>query len=787
MTVRNLDALLEPRSIALIGQGQADAVARVVAQNLLSGGFEGTVMAADGDLPLPEIVASYPSVEALPQAPDLAVITSPPQHVPPIVAALAARGTRAAAITSSFAGLGAQAGKVRQAILDAARPTCMRILGPNCQGLMMPGRGLCVGLAERQPTAGKLALIAQSGGVLNSVLDWAGSRNIGFSHLIAPGEMADVDVGDLLDYLATDRHARAIVLHVEAIAHARKFMSAARAAARSRLVVVIKAGRYPEATAPARRPDAPIGADAVYRAAFRRAGMLEIATLDEVFDAVESLASGLDVRGDRLAIVSDSGGMGVLAVDHLLADGGRLAELAPETVARLDQVLPARWSRKNPVDLVGDAPGERYGQALDAVLADPGNDGVLVVNCPSALADGVEAAKATVAAARRHRRPLLTSWVGETAAARARKLFAEQQIATYATPGDAVLAFLHLARYRRNQAILREVPPSIPEGFSPRVEDAEGVIDQALADGRGDLGKAETEALLAAYDLPPADLVPEFVVAVVEDPLFGPAISIARGGAVPAFGLPPLNLALAHDLVQSAGIDRAQEPLALALAKISQLICDLDRVVGLELGLTAGGVPARDGRMRISSRRPGVARLAIRPYPKELEQPLALRDGARLLLRPIRPEDAPALRHMVEARTRPEDRRLRFFTAIKVLSPDLCARLTQIDYDREMALVALDPEAAVKDAFCGVVRITAEPDRERAEYAVLVRSDLKRQGLGRRLMEAVIAYARGQGIGEIYGEVLRENTAMLRLTEDLGFRREATPDAPELVNVRLRL
>ena len=795
MTVRNLDALLAPRTVALIGTGgagQADpgqAVGRVVAENLLRGGFAGPIMAVDPGLPVPEAVAVCPNIEALPQPPDLAVVTSPPERVPAIVAALAARGARAVTVTSSFAELGAERPRLEQAMLDAARPTCMRILGPNCHGLMVPGAGLCVGLAERQPRAGSLAFIAQSGGVLNSVLDWAGSRNIGFSHLIAPGEVADVDVGDLLDYLATDPHARAILLHLETITAARKFMSAARAAARGRYVVVIKAGRYPEAGGRPRRPEAPLGADAVYRAAFRRAGMLTIAHLDEVFDAVQSLASGLDVRGDRLAIVSDSGGMAVLAVDELRTEGGRLAELAPATMASLERVLPPRWSRKNPVDLVGDAPGERYGQALDAVLADPGNDGVLVINCPSALADGIEAAQATVAAARRHRRPLLTSWVGETAAAGARKLFAEQKIATYATPGEAVLAFLHLARYRRNQAMLREVPPSIPQDFTPEPEAAQEVIDRALADGRDSLSAAETAALLAAYDLATsaAPSPAETTVGVGEDPLFGPVIALARRGAASALGLPPLNLALAHDLLQSAALERDQAGLALILVKISQLVCDLDRVVGLDLRLDAGGQVLPGARVRISSRRPGVTRLAIRPYPKELERPLVLRDGRPLLLRPIRPEDAPAFRHMVEQRTEPNDRRLRFFTAINTLSPELCARLTQIDYDREMALVAIDPGAPVEDAFCGVVRITAEPDRERAEFAVLVRSDLKGRGLGRSLMEAMIAFALQVGIGEIYGDVLRENAAMLRLAERLGFERAAVRDAPEVITVRLRL
>jgi len=352
---------------------------------------------------------------------------------------------------------------------------------------------------------------------------------------------------------------------------------------------------------------------------------------------------------------------------------------------------------------------------------------------------------------------------------------------------------VHLACYRRNQAILLEAPPSIPESFSPEPEVAERVIDAALAEGREELTAPEVAALLAAYDLGIVATAPgaqQATVRVTEDPLFGPVIRLdLEGRGEQAVGLPPLNLALAYELLREAAPASPKDELALTLVKVSQMVCDLDRVVGLELdlALAVDTVFVRSARARISSRRTGVARLAIRPYPKELEQPLVLRDGKELLLRAIRPEDALAFRHMVEDRTGQEDRRLRSFSAIKTLTPQLCARLTQIDYDREMALVAIDPGAGLRDAFCGVVRIAADPDHERAEYAVLVRSDLKGQGLGRQLMQAMIGYARAQGLSEIFGEVLRENTPMLQLAEALGFERDAVPDAPELVMLRLRL
>ncbi|MEM7021517.1 MAG: GNAT family N-acetyltransferase [Pseudomonadota bacterium] len=780
MSTHNLDALLAPKAIALVGAKPDDPFSRALVTNLASAGFLGPIMSVGPGSASFGGVTSCRSIEDLPHVPDLGVILGPLEQAPSTLKALASRGARAAVLASSAtdrAGFGA----LSQALLDTAKPTRMRVLGPGCKGLMVPGMGLCVGLAERLPIGGSLALITQSAGVLNSVLDWAVSRKIGFSHLIAAGEAADVDAADLLDSLSTDRHVRSIVLHLETIDNARKFMSAARAAARARIVVVIKGGRADEAQREPLARDAPRGSDAVYRAAFRRAGMLEIGTLDEVFDTVESLASGLAVHGDRLAIVSDSGGLGMLAVDRLLAVGGRLADLASETVGKLDRVLPTGWSRRNPVDLVGESPGERYGQALDAVLADPDNDAVLAINCPNALMDGVVAAEATISAARAHKRPLLTSWVGETSAADARRLFAEHRIATYATPSDAVRAFVNLARYQHNQAMLREVPPSISEAFAPRIDAAQSILDNALEAGRSALDASEVEGLLAAYDLRFDDSPAEIVMEMAEDSVFGPVISVARF-TDRSLGFPPLNLALAEELI---GEDDRE--LQLSLVKVSQLVCDLDRVVGLRISAGLTGIVAGGAQIRISGRRPGAVRMAIRPYPKELESALALRDGTKLLLRPIRPEDAPALRHMIEDKTEPEDRRLRFFSAISTLSAALCARMTQIDYDREMALVAIDTGVERNEAFCGVVRIAVQSDLERAEYAILVRSDLKGKGLGRCLMQSIIDYARRQGIREVFGEVLRENLPMLRLAERLGFRREAAPEEPEVAIVRLSL
>ncbi|HEY9347450.1 MAG TPA: GNAT family N-acetyltransferase, partial [Inquilinus sp.] len=286
---------------------------------------------------------------------------------------------------------------LRQAILDAARPHLLRVLGPNCLGLMAPHHGVNASFAHIAPLPGELAFVSQSGAIATAVLDWATHRGIGFSHMVSLGDMTDVDFDDMLDWLAADARTRAILLYVEAITHARKFMSAARIAARTKPVVVIKGGRTEAAArAAASHTGALAGSDAVYDAAFRRAGMLRVYDLAELFDAVETLASRLHVDGDRLAIVTNGGGTGVLATEALGDAGGTMATLSAETMARLDAALPLTWSRGNPVDIIGDATGERYARALDAVLADPGKDAAPVMNCPTAVADPIDAAQAVV-------------------------------------------------------------------------------------------------------------------------------------------------------------------------------------------------------------------------------------------------------------------------------------------------------------------------------------------------------------------------------------------------------
>ncbi|MGZ9106855.1 MAG: acetate--CoA ligase family protein, partial [Rhodoplanes sp.] len=506
MSVRNLDSLFKPRSVALIGASKEPrSIGAVVAHNLFNSGFDGPIMPVNPRHRAIEGVLTYPDAQALPEVPDLAVIATPPPTVPKLVAELGERGTRAVVVITAGFGEGSDsAGKdLRQQLLDAARPHMLRIVGPNCLGVMVPKVGLNASFAHASPLRGHLAFVAQSGAIVTSVLDWANTRGIGFSHFVSLGDMIDVDFGDMLDYLAADPEIRGILLYIEAISHARKFMSAARAAARVKPVIVVKAGRTAAgARAASSHTGALAGTDAIYDAAIRRAGMLRVLDLGGLFGAVETLGMGRTPRGDRLAILTNGGGLGVMAADSLIDFGGRLAELSDETKEALDAFLPPTWSHGNPVDIIGDASGERYARSLDVLLKDKGTDAVLVLNCPIAIASGMDAAQAVVGAVGKSRTCILTSWLGEEAAREARQLFGENQIPTYFTPERAVRAFLDMVNYRRNQEALMETPPSISEDFEPDTAAARKIIERALEHQDKWLTEADSKAVLSAYGIP---------------------------------------------------------------------------------------------------------------------------------------------------------------------------------------------------------------------------------------------------------------------------------------------
>src|SRR5271169_2507000 len=511
MSVRNLDKPFGPRSVVLIGATpRAGSVGAVILRNLRRAGFAGELMLVNPHHPTIDGLPVHSSIASLPQAPDLAVIVTPAETVPGLISELGERGTRAAVIiTAGFGELGERGRSLQQATLDAAQPHLMRVVGPNCVGIMVPRLGLDATFSHLPAAPGDIAFLSQSGAMITAMLDWAVPRGIGFSHIVSLGDMADVDFGDMLDYLAADLHTRAILLYVEGITHGRKFMSAARAAARIKPVLVLKAGRSNAgARAATSHTGVLAGADAVCEAAFRRAGMLRVETMAELFNAAETLALTREQIGDRLAILTNGGGAGVLATDALMAAGGRLAELSKATIAELNLGLPATWSRGNPVDIIGDAPGTRYADALAVLIRDRDVDAILVLNCPTALAQPEEAVRAIIDAVAvagptaLRGRNVITAWLGEHSARPARRLFAEARIATYDTPDSAVSGFMHRVRHRRNHELLMETPPARPDAFEPDLRAARSAIASALAAGHVWLDPEETRALLVAYGVP---------------------------------------------------------------------------------------------------------------------------------------------------------------------------------------------------------------------------------------------------------------------------------------------
>ncbi|MGB8273983.1 MAG: bifunctional acetate--CoA ligase family protein/GNAT family N-acetyltransferase [Alphaproteobacteria bacterium] len=900
MTIRNLDYLLKPKSVALIGASKTPGtVGAVVARNLFSAGFDGPVMPVNPKHRAIEGVLTYPDPASLPVPADLAVIATPPDTVPGLVRELAERGTRAVVVITAGFGEGAdQHGRdLRRELLQAAKPCCLRLLGPNCLGLMVPGMRLNASFAHIHPRAGDIAFVAQSGAITAAVLDWAQARGVGFSHMITVGDMADVDFGDLLDYLALDPGTRAILLYIEAVTNARKFMSAARAAARSKPVVVVKAGRQAAGKkAAASHTGALAGSDAAYEAAFSRAGLLRVQTLDELFDAVETLALARRAPGDRLAVLTNGGGFGVLAADSVADCGGRLAELSASTMDKLDAVLPRTWSRGNPVDIIGDANGERYKNALLPLLEDPGIDAILVLNCPTAIASSTEAAQAVVDSLGKRTKTVLTSWIGGEAIEEGRRLFAAHRIPSYTTPGQAVHALMHMVNFRHNQELLMETPPSIPKSFTVDKAAAGAIVARACETGHEWLSEPESKSLLAAYGIPtvPTSIVDsskaaamraaeiaapvavkilspdithksdvggvvldlatpgavkeaaeamlarikalkpeariegfsvqpmvhrpgayELIVGVADDEQFGPLVMFGQGGTAVevvgdrALGLPPLNMKLARDLMERTRIFKQLEgyrsrppadldAIALTMVKVSQLVIDTPEITEIDINpLLADeyGVMALDARIKVrrltdTEKAAAQARFAIRPYPSEIETTVTLRDGAKLVLRPVRPEDEPAF-HAAFAKLTSQDIRMRFFAQMKTLPHDLAARLTQIDYDREMAFVAFSgPAGAGKEEegeVVGVVRVMSDPDNRRGEYAVIVRSDFQNRGLGHALMHHVISFAKQRGLAEIFGYVLEENAAMLKMCRELGFTVADMPADTGVAEVTLKL
>jgi len=867
-----LRPLVAPASVAMVGATEREgAVGRIALANLLACGFKGAVYAVNPrrDRVLGQPVA--PSLARIGGAVELAVIATPPAAVVDVLNEAPAVGLKAAVVMTAppMDRADAWARDVRA----AAQRHGVHLIGAGAFGVIRTDIGLNATFCAPAARPGRLALVAQSGAVATALLDFAAAQRLGFSTVISLGTGLGVGFGPILDCLVLDPLTDGILLFVEDAGEARAFMSALRSAARTKPVIVLKAGRSIE---PARHPSH----DAVFDAALRRAGTVRVHDYTELFGAARILGAGRIPAGDRLAIVSNGRGPALLAADTVVERGVELARLSPQTLAHLDGVLPQDTARHNPVDLRGDAPAALMADAVTRLLADPQVDAVVALHVARPAMPALDAARSVAQVARSATKPVLGAWLGALDRHDVQDALDGGGVVNFYTPENAVAAFSFLASYRRNQALLLEAPALQPEPEPLDLDAAERLRARLAETGRSLLAREEIDALLGAFGIAttPARVVhtrdeleeaarelrfpitltsphgeetwsrsvrtraalddawdeiaghdatgtdhprvrvekparghaTDVVIGVATDPSFGPVILLGPAGRVDggrvALMLPPLNAHLAHDLIREArtriGLAGTAAPLrALVDEALVRLLVRVSTLVGATPWLTElalGRITLHDGRAEIGEARaridaarrpqPGYRHMAIHPYPAELIEEAELRDGSRVTLRPIRPEDAELEREFVEALS-PQARYFRFFYQLNELSPTMLARFTQVDYDREMALVAVADVGHPHGhpSFVAVARYIADPDGHGAEFAIVVADGWQKRGLGHLLMTRLIASARRRGFARMSGVVLRENVGMLALARAEGFEARDDADAPEQVIVTLDL
>ncbi|MGB3254366.1 bifunctional acetate--CoA ligase family protein/GNAT family N-acetyltransferase [Buttiauxella gaviniae] len=863
MSQRGLEALLRPKSIAVVGaSAKTDRAGYLMMRNLLAGGFNGPVMPVTPSHKAVCGVLAWPDIASLPFPPDLAVICTNSKRNLELLQALGEKGCKACIILSAPP-------EQLPELLACATQWQMRLLGPNSLGLLAPWQGLNASFSPVPIQKGKLAFISQSAAVSNTILDWAQQREMGFSWFIALGDSLDIDVDELLDYLARDTKTSAILLYLEHLSDARRFVSAARSASRNKPILVIKSGRSAKAQELLKTH---IGLDAAWDAAIQRAGLLRVQDTHELFSAVETLSHMRPLRGERLMIISNGAAPAALALDELWLRNGKLATLNDEILDKLRSALPVSVESGNPLDLRDDATPERYLHAVETLLDSQDYDALMIIHAPSAAAPGTVSATELIDLIHKHPRgkyiTLITNWCGEFSSQEARRLFSDAGIPTYRTPEGAITAFMHMVEYRRNQKQLRETP-ALPANLQANASEAHALLQQALTEGATSLDTHEVRPILQAYglntlptwiagdsaeavhiaeqigypvalklrspDIPhksevqgvmlylrtatevqqAADAIidrvkmtwpqarihgllvqsmanragaQELRIVVEHDPVFGPLIMLGEGGVEwrpdqqAVVALPPLNMNLARYLVIQAiksGKIRGRSALrpldvpgiSQVLVQVSNLIVDCPEIQRLDIHpLLASGneftlldVTLQLGKFDGDAE----TRLAIRPYPYQLEENVTLKNGEQCLFRPILPEDEPLLQQFISLVTK-EDLYYRYFSEINEFTHEDLANMTQIDYDREMAFVAVRQKNGESEII-GVTRAISDPDNIDAEFAVLVRSDLKGLGLGRRLLEKLIAYTSDHGLQRLNGITMPNNRGMVTLARKLGF------------------
>ena len=869
-----LTSLFEPKSVAVIGASEREnSVGSIIFKNILDAGYKGRLYAINPKHETIHGVQAHASIEEIGARVELAVICTRPQTVPAIVEQCGRSGIKnVIVITAGFAEAGHSGAALERKMLEIARSYNVRVLGPNCLGLIRPTLGLNATFAKVTANAGNLALVSQSGAMCSAVLDWAKANGVGFSTVISLGGTADVDFGEILDYLIYDSRTHYILLYVEGIRNARRFMSALRSAARIKPIILLKAGRHAAGSLAVQTHSGMIaGSDSVFDAAVRRAGVVRVKNVGQLFYASKALASKFRPQGKRLAIITNGGGPGAMAADRAGDLDIPLAQLNMDTVQKLNACLPPTWSHANPIDIVGDATPERYRDAILAVASDPDVDGILVMLTPQAMTQPMEVAKAVIEAHEQTGTALLTCWMGEEQVSAARKSLEDAGIPAFRMPETAVELYYHISTYYRNQKLLLQTPIPTSRHERPEAEGAKMLIEAVLSERRKILSEMESKAILRAFRVPVAqtmvartptealllaeqigfpiamkvdspDLVHksdaggvrlnipnapavrnayhdiietvhkkhpnaringvsiepylarpngrELMLGVVRDPIFGPIITFGAGGTEVeifsdrAVALPPLNNFLAQDLIKSTRASKllgefrnmppaSIEALEEVLLNLSEMVCELPWIREIDINpliVDENGAVAVDARIIVDNIAPTADRydhMAIHPYPSHLITKLSMPEG-EITVRPIKPEDAELEIEFVR-KLSPETKYLRFMNTMRELPPAMVARLTQIDYDREMAFVAIIPDENGNEVEIGVCRYAVNPDGETCEFAIVVAEDWQHRGLARRLMGVLIETARNRGLQAMTGIFLSNNDRMLKFVSSLGF------------------
>jgi acetyltransferase len=876
-----LDAIFFPKSVAVIGATDREgSVGRTIVWNLISSPFGGTVYPVNPTKNAILGIRAYPTIFDIPEQVDLAVIVTPARTVPQLVKDCVKAGVRGfIVISAGFKETGPEGVKLEQEILATIRKHNVRLVGPNCLGVMSPISGLNATFAAGQADRGNVAFISQSGALCTAVLDWSYREKVGFSAFVSIGSMLDVGWGDLIDYLGNDENTHSIVIYMESVGDARSFLSAAREVAMRKPVIVIKAGRTAAAAqAAASHTGSLTGSDDVLDAAFRRAGVLRVDRISDVFNIADLLAKQPRPKGPRLTLITNAGGPGVLAVDALITGGGELTDISDDTMKALNEFLPAAWSHNNPIDILGDAGPEIYARTLQVAGNDPNSDGLLVVLTPQAMTDSTRTAKTLIDYAKIPEKPVLASWMGGPTVAEAVEILNEAGVPVFSYPDTAARVFNSMWQYSKNLAQLYETPMLPADSFdeSPDRAKVEALLKGVRDSGRTILTEYESKQLLEAYYLPTvktvlAENVDEAVAAAEQigypvvvklnsytithkmdvggvqlnladadavraayqrmvesvtekvgaehfngvtvqpmanldgyeliigssiDQQFGPVLLFGSGGSLveiykdSALALPPLTTNLAHMLMEETKIYKAllgvrgRPPVDMAaleqlLVRFSQLVVEQPWIKEIDINPLLASheqLLALDARVLLfppDTKPEKLPRAAIRPYPVQYVDEWESKDGTEVLFRPIQPEDELMLRKFHETLSE-RTVHMRYLKAMQLsqrIAHERLARLCYIDYDREIALVAVrrNPYNNAPELMA-VGRLTKRAGTNSAEYAVIVSDRFQHQGLGSEMLRRLVAIAKDENVGTVFGTVLEDNTEMLSLVKKLGFK-----------------